>query len=91
MIGNLTAQQIRDRLDNDDQSSITLSKIVCSEYWNQKPYSRNDLYSLDADSLELAKAIMNDRMKPERNDAEIHALACWCRIRHNLTQWSHCE
>ena len=88
MIGNLTAQQIRDRLDNDDQSSITLSNIVCSEHWDKKPYSSNDLYSLDAGSWELAKAIMNYHMQPERSDAEIHALACWCRIRHNLTQWS---
>lgn len=88
MIGNFTLREIRNLLDNENPSSVILSKIVCSEYWDNKPYSSNDLDKLDARSWEVAMEIMSYRMNPKRIDAEIHAIASWCRTRHNLTDWS---
>lgn len=89
MIAGLTAQQIRDKLDQDHWSARLLAHVVCSAYWGGAGVDLRELDGLDQDNWKIAKAIMEYRRQPEWSDAEFCALACWCRIRHDLGQWNH--
>lgn len=89
MIANLTGQQMRDKLDQDHWSARLLAHVVCSAYWGGAGVDLRKLDGLDADNWALAKAVMEYRRLPGWSDAEFYALACWCRVRHDLTQWSY--
>jgi hypothetical protein len=89
MIANMTGRQIREKLDQDHSSSRILAHVVCSAYWGGAGVDLRKLDGLDAANWAIAKAIMEYRRQPGWSDAEFYALACWCRIRHELQQWSH--
>lgn len=91
MIAGLTAQQIRDKLDHDHRSANLLAHVVCSAYWGGTGVALRELDGLDQDNWKIAKGIMEYRRQPDWSDAAFYALACWCRVRHNLGQWSHEE
>lgn len=88
MIAGLTGKEIRDKLDTDDQPARLLAEIVCSTYWGGGSTDLRELAGLNSSNRALADAIMCSRTAPGWNDSEFFALACWCRIRHNLSQWS---
>lgn len=87
MIAGMIGKQIRDKLDNSHWSSRLLARVVCSSYWGGAGVDLRELDRLDADNWQLAVAIMGYRRTPGWDDAEFYALACWCRIRHDLKEW----
>jgi hypothetical protein len=90
-IGNLTEADIRNRIDTDHWSSKLLAEIVCSTYWGGVGVDLKELDRLHASNWKLAMDVMSYRRVTGWSDEKFYALACWCRIQHDLMAYKNSD
>jgi hypothetical protein len=84
----LTQQEIRNKLTWHSSTTRRIAEIVCAAYWDGKTVIDAQLLEgFSSDERDLVSQILSYGKRPQ-HDAAMHALACWCRIEHRLTQWN---
>lgn len=85
-MNNPTILDLRDKLDTDHWSAKLVAEVVCSTYWGRTGVSLRELDRLDDENFQLAMDVMAYRRTQHWNDSKFYALACWCRVRHELEE-----
>lgn len=85
---SMTPNQMRNRLALPGEVSKLLAEFVCSAYWDKnKTVSTQQLERFGNENFDLVSQVLSYGQSQE-DDAELHALACWCRIEHQLSDWA---